>query len=286
MLAAPEQPDTAVGGRQLRRGAQARDGRLLPVVGGAQPHDLGQPPQVVPFSAGDEGGVQGRLCGAEPAVPCQQVGEQRQPVRHAGERARCLEVGDALPGQVDARLVRAGPAVQDQPPLAVVGKAVPAAQLAQLADRVPQLGHIVAHLVGDGAIGQGHGQAVRVVDRPGQFDGLVTGGQGLGVVAEQPVGVCRPGRAVHIGPGADAQPDGTARQLGGELKVTQPLGRHPQADGRPADSEMSRTAQLGAGVDQGQRAGGRLVPISDAPLNELRRPERDQAGERGVFAAQ
>ena len=111
MLTAPQQPDTAVGGRHLRCGAQARDGRIPRVVGGAQPHDLGQPPQVVPFSSGDKGGVQGRLCGAEPVVPCEQVGEQRQPVRPAGERARCLEVGKASPREVDARLVRAGPAV-------------------------------------------------------------------------------------------------------------------------------------------------------------------------------
>ncbi len=139
--------------------------------------------------------------------------------------------------------------------------------------------------MGDSAVGQGHGQAVRVVDRPGQFDGLLTGGQGLGVVAEQPVGVCRPSGALHVGPGADAQPDGTARQLGGELEVAQPLSRHPQADGRPADSEMSRATQLGAGVDERQRTGGRLVAISGSPLNKFCRPERDQAVEHGVSAA-
>ena len=59
-----------------------------------------------------------------------------------------------------------------------------------------------------------------------------------------------------------------------------------EADGRPADGEVGRAAQLGAGVGEGQRPGGRPVPVRGASLDELRRPERDQAGERRVFTAE
>ena len=86
------------------------------------------------------------------------------------------------------------PAVQDQRPLAVVGEVVPVAQLAQLVDGAPELGQVVAHLVGDAGVGEGDRQAVGVVDRPGQRDGLAAGGQSLVVVAEQPVGVRGKGR--------------------------------------------------------------------------------------------
>jgi hypothetical protein len=122
--------------------------------------------------------------------------------------------------------------------------------------------------MGDAAVGQGHGQAERVVDRPGQRDGPLTAGPGVVVVAQQPVGVCCPGRGLHVGPCADAQRHGSTRQLGGKLQVTHCLRWPAEADGRPADGEVSRAAQLGIWVDEGQGAGGRLVAIGRAPLDE------------------
>lgn len=234
---------------------------------------------------GDESGVQGRSRGAGPAVACQQVGEQRQPVRHPGERALRPEVADASPGEVDPRPGLAGPAVENQSPLAVVGKAIPVAQLAQLGGSVPQLSGVVAHLVSDGAIGQRHRQAVGVIDCPGQLDGLQAAGPGLVVVAQQPVGVRRPGHAVHLGPRAHTQRQIAARQLGGEFKVAHRFGGHPEADGRSADGEVSWPAQPGAGVDKGQRAGGRLVSVGGASLDKTGHPQRDQAVQHRILAA-
>ena len=59
----------------------------------------------------------------------------------------------------------------------------------------------MAHLMGDGAIGKGHREAVRVVIAR-RADGLAAGGQCVVIVAKQPAGVRRPGRALHIGAGA------------------------------------------------------------------------------------
>ena len=67
--------------------------------------------------------------------------------------------------------------------------------------------------------------------------------------------------------------------------MTQPLGGHPQADGRPAHGEVSRAAQLGVGVAKGQGTGRDLIAIGRASLDEPRRPEPGQAGDRRVPAA-
>ncbi len=99
-------------------------------------------------------------------------------------------------------------------------------------------------------------------------------------MAQQPVGMRRHGHAVHVGPGADTQRGGAAGQLGGELEVTQSLRGHPQAHGRPADGEMCRAARLRARVGKSQCAGGSPVAAGGAPLDELRRPQRDHASER------
>ena len=231
MLAPPQQRGAPLIRCQLRGGPQARYGSRLLVVAGARPHYLGEPDQVVSGPPACERGVEDRPCLAGPAVPGQQVGKQRQPVRHPCERAMGLQVVDPLPGEADARLVGAGPAVQNQRPLAVVGEVIPITQSAQLVDGIPERGQILAHLVGDTAVGQGHGQAVRVVDRAGQLDGVLTARPGLKVVTQQPVGVRGPRHGVHVGAGADAQRGGTAGQLRGELEVTQPVRGHPEADG-------------------------------------------------------
>ena len=123
-------------------------------------------------------------------------------------------------------------------PLAVVGNVIPAAQPAQLIDGFSQLGQVTAHLVGDAGVGESQRQAVRVVDGPGQGDGLAAGGQRFVLVAEQPVGVRGKGRPVHVRAGTETQPDVTASQLVGQLEVTQPVGRHPQAEGRTSGGEM------------------------------------------------
>ena len=103
--------------------------------------------------------------------------------------------------------------------------------------------------MGDSAIGQGYCEAIRVIDEPGELDGVVTGGQRVSVATKQPVCVRRPGRGMHIGPSAHAEPDRAARQPDGELEVPQAQRRHPQADGGTADGEVGRSAQLGVGVD-------------------------------------
>ena len=143
----------------------------------------------------------------------------------------------------------------------------------------------MAHLVSDRAVGQRHRQAVRVIDCPGQPDGLQAARPGVVVVAQQPVGVRRPGHAVHFGPRSDAQREVASRQLGSELEVAQRFRGHPEADGRPADGEVSRPAQLGAGVDKSQRAGGRLVPVGGAALDEAGHPQHHQAGQQRVLVA-
>src|SRR6266567_8915629 len=127
VLAAPEQSDTALFRRHPRRGEQAYDGGLVVVIGGTHTHHLGQPPHVVVDAPGGEGGVKGRSRRAGPADPGRKVGEQRQPVRHARERALRLEVVDASPGEADAWLVRGGPAAENQPPFTVVGEVIPVA---------------------------------------------------------------------------------------------------------------------------------------------------------------
>jgi hypothetical protein len=144
---------------------------------------------------------------------------------------------------------------------------------------------IMAHLMGDAAIGEGHGQAVRMADVPGHRDGLLAGGQGRVGVAEQPVCVCRPRRGMHVGPGADAQHRLAVSQLGGELQVPQPLGGHPEADRRSAHGEVGLAGELRTRIDKGQGAGRDLVAVGRAPLDEPRRPESDQAVEHGVAAA-
>src|ERR1700745_3142608 len=78
-----------------------------------------------------------------------------------------------------------------------------------------------------------------------------------------------PRLALPVGRGADAQQDGPARQLGGKFQVAQSLGRHPQADGRAADGEMSLAAQRGLRVGEAQGAGGRPVAVGGAPLHVL-----------------
>src|SRR5215469_11412640 len=54
-LAAPKQHRAAVLPRHGRGGQQARDGGLLAVIGGAHPHYLGQPPDVVVGAPGGDG---------------------------------------------------------------------------------------------------------------------------------------------------------------------------------------------------------------------------------------
>jgi hypothetical protein len=94
----------------LSCGAQPRDGGLRVVADGAQAASL------------RPRGVEDRPGGVGPVASCRQAGEQRQPVRHARTLSLRLEVADAWPGQVDPRTGRAGPAVQDQRPLAVAGE--------------------------------------------------------------------------------------------------------------------------------------------------------------------
>src|SRR6516165_9067978 len=101
-LAAPQQRHAAMLRRHLCGGEQARDGGLLVVIGGPHPHHLGQPPHVVAGAPSGQGGVKGGPRGAGPALSGGQIGEQRQPVRHARERALRFEVTDAAPDQVSA----------------------------------------------------------------------------------------------------------------------------------------------------------------------------------------
>jgi hypothetical protein len=103
-LAPPQQRDAAVVSGHSRGGPQPGEGRLLPVVGGPGPQHLRQPPDVVMGVPGGQRRVERRPGGVGVAVPRQQVGEQRQPVRHAGERAFRPEVADAAADQFEALL--------------------------------------------------------------------------------------------------------------------------------------------------------------------------------------
>jgi hypothetical protein len=49
---------------------------------------------------------------------------------------------------------------------------------------------------------------------------------------------------------------------------------------------MGLAAQLGGGVDEGQGAGGFLIAVGNASLNESGAPQRDQPRDRGGFAVQ
>ena len=97
--------------------------------------------------------------------------------------------------------------------------------------------------------------------------------------------VCRKGHGVDIRTAPDAQ-ERIGRQFGGEFEMSQPFRGHPQGEGRAADREMRRPAQLGTRVGQRQRAVGPLITVGDPPLDEPRCPERDHAGDRGAGAAQ
>ena len=148
-------------------------------------------------------------------------------------------MADARLSEVEAGRAGPGPAVQDQRPLPVVGKAVTLAQFPQLGDGVAEPRQVAAHLMRDAAVRERHRQAVRVAGRPGQADGAVAAGLGVVVLAEQPVGVRGEGLAVDVGPGAGAQRGGAVGQPDGELEVAQRLGGPAQGDGRAADREMA-----------------------------------------------
>src|SRR5260221_12842017 len=125
---------------------------------------------------GNQRRVQGGPRGIVLTGSCEQVGEQREPVRHTGKSSLRSEVANTLPGEGDARLAGARPALQPQAPFAVVREAMPIAQLTQLAGDIGELRLVVPHLAGNTAVGQSRGQAVRLVDGSGQLDRVVTAG--------------------------------------------------------------------------------------------------------------
>ena len=99
---------------------------------------------------------------------CRQAREQRQPVRHganavpATRGCRCL----AGPGRSPIR-----PCRTSRPGSAPTRGSRRVIPVAQLADGISQLGMSPAHLVGDAAVGKGHSQVARVIDRPGHRPG-------------------------------------------------------------------------------------------------------------------
>jgi hypothetical protein len=68
--------------------------------------------------------------------------------------------------------------------------------------------------------------------------------------------------------------------------MKQSLSRPPETHRRAADGVMCLATQLGAGVSKAQRAAACLVGVAGASLDEPRRPQRDQAGDHRVLAAQ
>ena len=153
------------------------------------------------------------------AVPNQQVGEQRQPVRHPVQRALRPEVLDSPLRNGDARGVGSAPSVENQHPLPVVGEAVPIAQVLRLAHGLRHGRDVVAHLMRDRGIGQRRGEAVRMVDLPGQPDRVATARQRLVVVAQEQPGVRGPGPRMRGQMQADAQRARASAQVDDTLEV-------------------------------------------------------------------
>ena len=98
-------------------------------------------------------------------------------------------------------------------------------------------------------------------------------------LAEQPVGVGRPGQRVHLGHAADHQRLRPAAAVVGEVEVRDPLGRTTQRQRRAGVREVGLAHQDVVGARHGQGAGGDPQRVLHVALHEPRRPEPEQRGD-------
>jgi hypothetical protein len=203
--------------------AQQILGCRAPVALGVDPVQFRQPPAVVVDGRRRARRFQHRArCVILPGRE-QGVGQQRQVVRLAGQRALATEPVQAVADLVGALGAAGAPAGQDQAPVAVVGEVVAGADLLGAAGEFHGRLGVAAQLMGDRGVGQRDGEAVGMLGLLAAADGPAAPVQRFLVAAEQPEGVRGPGPCVHLDPGAEQVRRVVLAQFVGQREVRQRL---------------------------------------------------------------